>query len=318
MDSFICLDKNYSTTRLLTKEKPVLEQKPEYKLESKLFLSSNADRKAEGGFRTKGYYKKSYENKPLICVVTVVFNGEEHLEQTIESVLNQSYDNVEYIIIDGGSTDGTLDIIKKYEDAIDYWISEPDRGIYDAMNKGISLASGEFVGFLNADDWYNIDTLSLVSKSIKISTPGYICGIVDIYDENKFLHHFKPRLGYVKRGAPFGHPSLFVQSKYLRQMPFKLQYKIIADYDFMIKLIKRDISYVELSQSLANFRTCGISSEVDLSKENFPLHIHHFGLFFAIISFLLTTKQPLIMYTVKVLVSIKHSIKQRKFVWDPE
>ncbi|MEA1893278.1 MAG: glycosyltransferase [Campylobacterota bacterium] len=96
--------------------------------------------------------KMATKDKPLISIVTVVFNGEKHLEQTIQSVVNQTYKNIEYIIIDGGSTDGTVDIIKKYEDKISYWVSEKDSGIYDAMNKGIDVANGEWINFMNAGD----------------------------------------------------------------------------------------------------------------------------------------------------------------------
>ncbi len=88
---------------------------------------------------------KQIDSLPLITVITVVYNGEKYLEETIQSVINQTYPNVEYIIIDGGSTDETIDIIKKYEDKIDLWISEKDEGIYDAMNKGIYLATGQWV-----------------------------------------------------------------------------------------------------------------------------------------------------------------------------
>ena len=137
---------------------------PLSKVQSVLFLPPNPERKREGGLRTKGYFKRSYDEAsalsdnsplPLVTIITVVFNGEKYLQQTIQSVINQTYDNVEYVVIDGGSTDGTVDIIRKYEDKIDYWVSEPDQGIYDAMNKGIQLAGGEIVGLINSDDCYH-------------------------------------------------------------------------------------------------------------------------------------------------------------------
>ena len=95
----------------------------------------------------------SKETDTLISVVTVSYNAVSTIEQTILSVINQTYPNVEYIIIDGGSTDGTVDIIKKYADKIAYWVSEPDKGIYDAMNKGGLKTTGDFIQFLNAGDW---------------------------------------------------------------------------------------------------------------------------------------------------------------------
>ena len=106
----------------------------------------------QGGLRTKGLFKDADLARPLLSIVTVVYNGEKYLEQTIQSVINQSYEYLEYIIIDGGSTDRTLEIIAKYNDYINYWISEPDTGIYNAMNKGTKLATGSHVLHLNADD----------------------------------------------------------------------------------------------------------------------------------------------------------------------
>ena len=114
VSNIIYLDERYSTTKLLTKEKPEIVKNGGDKFQSVLFLPEVEGRKGEGGLRTKGYFKKSYEGKPLITVITAVFNGEKFLEETIKSVLNQTYDNVEYIVIDGGSTDRTIDIIKKY------------------------------------------------------------------------------------------------------------------------------------------------------------------------------------------------------------
>jgi len=108
--------------------------------------------KKEGGLQIKGFIKDSTYKKPLITIVTVVYNGQEHLEETILSVINQTYTNIEFIIIDGGSTDNTIDIIRKYEHAIDYWVSEKDEGIYDAMNKASELANGKWVNYMNCGD----------------------------------------------------------------------------------------------------------------------------------------------------------------------
>ena len=124
--STICLNQEFATTKLLVTEKPAGLAK----------LPMSGDRKGQGGLRARGYFKTTHQDKPLITVVTVVYNGREHLEDTISSVISQAYDNIEYIIIDGGSTEGTLDLIRAYDDCIDYWVSEPDDGLYDAMNKG--------------------------------------------------------------------------------------------------------------------------------------------------------------------------------------
>ena len=100
---------------------------------------------AEGGLRTKGRVKGTGHNRPMISVITVVLNGERYLEETILSVINQTYKYLEYIIIDGGSTDKTVEIIKKYENQIDYWISQKDNGIGEAFNKGVRLAKGDYI-----------------------------------------------------------------------------------------------------------------------------------------------------------------------------
>ena len=120
------------------------------------------------GLKTKGMKKEISKERPLISIITPVLNNAEYLEQTIQSVIDQDYDNIEYIIIDGGSTDGTLDIIKKYNDKINFWISEPDKGIYDAQNKGVSRATGKYFAVLNSGDFYaENDVVSKVASKIK-------------------------------------------------------------------------------------------------------------------------------------------------------
>ncbi|NJO31639.1 MAG: glycosyltransferase, partial [Richelia sp. SL_2_1] len=135
---------------MLSPEKPSVESAK--KMRTMLFLPPHPQRIAEGGLRKKGLFKHPNNEKSLISVITVVFNGEKYIEQAIQSIINQSYKNLEYIIIDGGSTDSTIEILQKYDDQIDYWISEPDLGIYDAMNKGTLLALGSHTLHINADD----------------------------------------------------------------------------------------------------------------------------------------------------------------------
>ena len=118
------------------------------------------------------------ETDTLISIVTVSYNAVLTIEQTILSVINQTYPNVEYIIIDGGSTDGTVDIIKKYEDKIAYWVSEPDKGIYDAMNKGVVVATGEWINFMNAGDIFTDGDVidKLFHQNIIINRVGIVFG----------------------------------------------------------------------------------------------------------------------------------------------
>ena len=236
MINTICLDKNYSTTRLLTKEKPIVINNPEDKFESMLFLPEDEGRKGEGGLRTKGYLKKSYEDKPLISIVTVVFNGEEFLEETILSVINQTYDNVEYIIIDGGSTDATVDIIKKYEDKIDYWVSEKDAGIYDAMNKGIDVACGKYLFFLGADDFLFENIIEDIFHDIQ-KDYSLIYGNV-LYNTGlliKSKYSFKTYLhNTIHHQAAFYNRNLFNTFRY------DIKYQITADYELNLIIFLYD------------------------------------------------------------------------------
>ncbi len=293
MTDKLYLDKNFSTTQLLIKKKPAIENHLEDKLDSVLFLPENSERKGEGGLRTKGYFKKSYEDKPLISIVTVVYNGEKYLEQTIKSVIGQSYDNVEYIIIDGGSTDGTLDIIKKYENWIDYWASEKDSGIYDAMNKGTDVATGEYMAFLNADDWYERDTLTVISDNILEHKRDYFFGNIDVYKNEKYQSTWLPKPQKYKRAMPIYHPGLFVKTEFLKANKFDTSYKIVSDYEFIIKLILKKKTYVHIPKTLTCFRDGGISNTQNTlkDKECFRLQYKHFGLFYASLGYIIGTKK---------------------------
>ena len=219
------LDAAYATTRRVSKEKPVLANNPGDKIERKLFAAENHP--CHGGLRMRGYFKHGTQDKPLMSVVTVVLNNKEGLEKTITSIIEQSYDNIEHIIIDGGSTDGTLDVLKKYENMIDYWVSEADNGIYDAMNKGLCLTSGDYLWFLNADDTA-LPNVEILHELDGIHTNiVYLSPIIAIHfdiDGNPS----RMNIEYGKKNNP--HPGVFYPIKaFLELGLYDLRFSVAAD-----------------------------------------------------------------------------------------
>lgn len=260
MTDIVSLDEGYSTTRLLTKEKPKIINTPEDKFETVLFLPEGENRKGEGGLRTKGYFKKSFDDKPLISIITVVFNGEKYLEETIQSVINQTYDNVEYIIIDGSSTDGTIDIIKKYEDKIDYWVSEKDSGIYDAMNKGIKIATGEWINFMNAGDgFFENDTLNSIFSKNSYKNIDVVYGNHNVIYSNKTRIAKAGMIKNIWKGSQFCHQASFVSLKVHKENKFNLSNRIGADFEFFYKLYSLGRSFRYIDLIIANYSAGGLS-----------------------------------------------------------
>jgi len=201
-------------------------------------------------------------NKPLISIITVIYNGEEYLEQTIQSVLGQTYENVEYIVIDGGSTDGTIDIIKKYEDKIDYWVSEQDEGIYDAMNKGIDVATGAWINFMNAGDtFYDCNTLGNVFEGNDFERVDVIYGDVRHICENYSFFKKSVSIKNVEYKNPFCHQSSFVSSQYHKKCKFSLNYKLIADYVFFYEAYKKKKNFKQVNMIISKFLRNGISNQ---------------------------------------------------------
>jgi len=261
MTELIELDSNYSTTRNVTIEKPVMEKKAGDKFETGLFLPEGRERQGEGGLRTQGYFKASLEGKTLITIVTVVYNGAESLEETILSVINQTYDNIEYIIIDGGSKDATLSIIRKYEHAIDYWVSEKDSGIYDAMNKGIDLAKGEWINFMNGGDCFFTE---MVLNEVFFD---------DCYEDTDILygnHQVRyssgskrdVQAGDIKnlwKGSQFCHQASFTRANYHKLFKFNLCTKIVADFEFFYDAWKNQASFKATPLTVVSFEAGGVS-----------------------------------------------------------
>ena len=203
----------------------------------------NSSFKIEGGKRLRGNLNLvSKPDMPLVSIITVVYNGEKYLEQTIESVIHQSYRNIEYLIIDGGSTDGTLDIIRKYEAWVDYWISESDNGISDAMNKGIAASTGEIIGLLHADDWYSTDQIERGVNALIRSKADFVFGDLHFHDASgRFQHRINGDPDYAneihKRMPELCHPTVLVKREaYEKFGVFDTDFRIAMDYEWFLRV----------------------------------------------------------------------------------
>lgn len=197
-----------------------------------------------------------------LSIITVVYNGADTIEQTIRSVISQEYENVEYIVIDGASTDNTMEIVNKYRDKIAHIISEPDNGIYAAMNKGIKLATGEIVGIINSDDWYEADVFEMVNRAFQTENADIVYGDLRlVYRDGSIAMYSKSGLEKMCFEMSVPHPTVFVKKKiYDMYGAFSLNYKIASDYDLMLRLYLEGVKFYKINTVLANFRMTGISS----------------------------------------------------------
>lgn len=199
------------------------------------------------------------KNKPLVTVVTVTYNAEKFLEQTIKSVIEQDYPNIEYIIIDGGSSDGTVDIIKRYEKHINYWVSEKDEGIYDAMNKGIDKATGEWINFMNAgDSFVHSGTISEVISNVTDDI-DLIVGDINYIENDKATYRQHDGLDYALDHMFCCHQALFTRMNIMKKYKFSLDFKFSADYDFVLKCHMNDYKFKFVDFAIANFISDGMS-----------------------------------------------------------
>jgi len=227
-----------------------------------------------------------FQNEPLVSIITVVFNSKNLLEKTIQSVINQDYRNVEYIIIDGGSKDGTVDIIKKYNDKIAYWISEPDNGLYDAMNKGIQQAKGDYLWFINSGDQiYSDETLRLIIDGGKTYADVFygLTVMIDINGKEIGNRRLKPRENLtwksLRMGMLISHQSIIARKSII---PFyDLKYRFSADFDWMIKVLKKADSVKYTNLILSKFLDGGLTKQNILPglKERFRIMCNNYGVF---------------------------------------
>ncbi len=223
--------------------------------------------------------------QPSISIITVVFNGSSLIERTIKSVLVQTYPHIEYIIIDGASKDGTLDIIDKYRSRIQTVISEKDKGIYDAMNKGLSSATGDYVLFLNAgDELYSESTIKEVFASSEDADVYY--GNTAVVDEQRNMlgdRRLTPPSSLTWKSFKFGmsvsHQS-FIAKRSLCE-PYTLEYMLGSDIDWIIRILKKSKKVVYTKTYIAKFLEGGITSNKRTLawKERFSVLSKHYGFF---------------------------------------
>lgn len=226
---------------------------------------------------TKENCKSIVAGNPVISVITVVFNGDEHLEQTLQSVINQTYTNVEYIVIDGASTDNTPDIIRQYDAIIDYWISEPDNGIADAMNKGLHSATGEYILFLHADDYFE-NNQSLAQAVTRIGYEDIALFDILYGGELKYLTPRGLNFWINFKTGVFHQAALCKRSVFDRIGGFDTGLKIAMDYDFFLRAYRHGITPRHYPLALSVMRDTGISSKTDwpalLSRFNEEKKVH--------------------------------------------
>ena len=222
--------------------------------------------------------------QPKLSVITIVYNNVRDIERTMLSVLNQTYQNLEYIIIDGRSTDGTVQIIEKYRDRLSHFTSEPDRGIYDAMNKGLARASGDYLLFMNSgDEIYAHDTVEKIF-SLQPDADIYY-GETEMYDQQwkslgRRRHRAPDKFHWrsFKYGMSVSHQAIYIRRTLAE--PFDTRYQLSADIDWIIRAAKKASTIVNTKMYVAKYLVGGMSKEKHLQslRERFNIFTTHYGL----------------------------------------
>jgi glycosyltransferase involved in cell wall biosynthesis len=200
-----------------------------------------------------------------ISIITVCYNSAPTIRDTFNSVLNQTYSNIEYIVVDGNSSDGTLSVIKEYEPIFNgrmRWISEKDNGLYDAMNKGIRMATGEIIGSINSDDWYELDAIENVVKIyIEAGFDMFYADLRIIKHTGNIIKHSKK--SHIISSRYWNHPTTFITKDIYNKYQYKLE-SIYDDFDLMVRIRQNGHNIVVRNIMIANFRFGGISTQKNI------------------------------------------------------
>jgi hypothetical protein len=217
-----------------------------------------------GGTRTRGETKVSGPDAPLISVVTAVLNRKNSLQRTIDSVAGQNYPNLEHVIVDGGSTDGTLDIIRANDARIAYWNSEPDHGIYDAMNRGLASSRGDYISILNSDDYYRPGAIEAVAKTIvamhcDVAYGDYTFVVADIGMQKPIVTDLD-----LKKGMTIGHAIFVARHVYERLGLYDTRYRYSADLDFALRMKNGGVKFAKVGGAPLQYFSSGGAAETHL------------------------------------------------------
>jgi glycosyltransferase involved in cell wall biosynthesis len=199
--------------------------------------------------------------QPLVSIITVCLNSEEYLEQTIESVSRQSYGNIEYIVVDGGSEDATLEILRKHQDRISLWVSEPDDGIYDAMNKGLALCKGEIIGMINSDDWYLPTAVEEIVRAVTEHPEAdvFFGDLLVFYRNGSYMETIEGSIAGLTRDMTLNHPTVFMKRKRLGKSVFRTDLRLASDYELMLRLRRSGAVFHYVGKPLTCYRLGGKS-----------------------------------------------------------
>jgi glycosyltransferase involved in cell wall biosynthesis len=240
--------------------------------------------------------------KPKLSVITIVYNNVRDIERTMLSVLNQSYSNIEYVVIDGASNDGTLDILMQYKSRISKLVSEKDKGIYDAMNKGLSLATGDYVLFMNSgDEIYAPDTVENLFASGVEADIYY--GETEMFDENwnsLGQRRHKAPVAFTwkdfKYGMSISHQAIYIRKSLTE--PYDLSYKLSSDIDWILKAAKKAKRIVNVNTYVAKYLVGGMSKKKHRQSllERFSIMTKHYGLIPTIFSHLIIAGKLVFYY----------------------
>lgn len=207
--------------------------------------------------------------QPKISVITISYNSEKTIEKTIQSVIQQDYENLEYIIIDGKSKDGTVDVIKKYEDKIAYWVSEKDNGISDAFNKGIAAATGEIIGIVNSDDQYLPGALKAIADCYDPKVDVYR-GAILIHDDIKNIEYtYQPsmKFGMLPIKVNICHLPTFITKKaYEKYGNYSTDFKLAMDLDLLRRFYRAGARFKKVDMVLGRFNVGGVSTQAGIER----------------------------------------------------